>query len=217
MPGKRFGERTEARSQALQLLFQAQMTGRLVADVLGDDYALVSDVDSDGEARYYDAPPSEFALEIAEGADASLHELDGVINQASTNWSVSRMCTVDRDILRLAVFEMLYRDDIDVAVSINEYVDLAKAYGTDESSRFVNGLLGRVARMIDAGELEGVVRRAQGEAEAEDEPEDDFEDEAEDVEAEDAPEAAEDAGASEPAEDEAAEDDDAELPDWARE
>lgn len=154
MPGKRFGERTEARSQALQLLFQAQMTGRLVSDVLASgDYVLVSDLAPDGECVYYDGPLGDFARDLAQGADGMLHALDRVLDEASTNWGVSRMTSVDRTLLRLAVYEMAMVDDVDVPVSINEYVDIAKAYGTDESSRFVNGLLGRIARMLEAGEV----------------------------------------------------------------
>lgn len=138
MSGSRFGSRTTARGQALQLLFQAQATGRLVNDVLAGEYAL-----SDG-------PLDGYARELACGADGMLHELDSVINEASTNWSVSRMPSVDRNLLRLAVYEMAMVDAVDIAVSINEFVELAKAYGTDESSRFVNGLLGRVADMLEA-------------------------------------------------------------------
>ena len=140
MAGTRFGGRTLARSQALQLLFQAEATGRLVSDILDDEYALD------------EGPLDEYASELALGADAMLHELDAVISVTSANWSVSRMPAVDRNLLRLALYEMLRVDDVDTAVSIDECVELAKAYGTDESSRFVNGLLGKVARKMEAGE-----------------------------------------------------------------
>ena len=68
----------------------------------------------------------------------------------SENWSVDRMPVVDRALLRLAVYEMVYVDDVPVSVAINEAVELAKAYGgEDESSRFVNGVLGRIARTME--------------------------------------------------------------------
>lgn len=142
MSGQRFGARTKARSQALQLLFQAEATGRLVSDVLADDYALDDD----------SWPLDDYGAKLALGADGLIHELDGVIDDAAVNWSVRRMVSVDRNLLRLAIYEMACVDDVAVPVTINEFVELAKAYGTDESSRFVNGLLGKVARRIEKGE-----------------------------------------------------------------
>jgi N utilization substance protein B len=152
--------------------------------VLEDSYALD------------EGPLDDYATEIALGADAMLHELDAVIAVTSDNWSVSRMPAVDRNLLRLALFEMLEQDEVDTAVAIDECVELAKAYGTDESSRFVNGVLGKVARRMEAGE--DVVALALEQMAAL-EPEDDSEDAAE----------------AEPAvsEQEALED----LPDWVRE
>ena len=185
MAGTRFGGRTLARSQALQLLFQAEACGRTVSDVLEGDYALD------------EGPLDDYASELALGADAMLHELDAVIAVTSDNWSVSRMPAVDRNLLRLALFEMFDEGGVDTAVAIDECVELAKAYGTDESSRFVNGVLGKVARRIEAGE--DVIGLALEEmASAEDEPEDQLE------EAQEQSEAVEDA---DPVED---------LPDWVR-
>lgn len=135
----RFVGRTLARSQALQLLFQAEANERGVLEVLDGDYAL-----SDG-------PLDDYARRLALGADEARPDLDAVIAQRSTGWSLARLNAVDRNILRLALYEMLHVDDVDVAVTIDECVELAKAYGTDESSRFVNGILGRVADDLDAG------------------------------------------------------------------
>ena len=140
MAGTHFGGRTLARSQALQLLFQAEATGRLVSEVLDTDYALD------------EGPLDDYAKRIALGADGMLHELDAVIAQTSANWSVSRMPAVDRNLVRIALYEMLCVDEVDTAVAIDECVELARAYGTDDSFRFVNGLLGKVARRMDAGE-----------------------------------------------------------------
>lgn len=165
MAGTRFGGRTLARSQALQLLFQAEACGRTVNDVLEGSYALD------------EGPLDAYASEIALGADAMLHELDAVIAVTSDNWSVSRMPAVDRNLLRLALFEMLEVDEVDTAVAIDECVELAKAYGTDESSRFVNGVLGKVARRMEAGEdvvALALEQMAALEPEEEDEPEDEL-------------------------------------------
>ena len=134
-----FGGRTLARSQALQLLFQAEANSRAVLSVLDGDYAL-----SEG-------PLDDYARRLALGADEARPEIDAVISTRSTSWSITRMNGVDRNLLRLAIYEMLYVDEVDVAITIDECVELAKAYGTDESSRFVNGLLGRVADDLEAG------------------------------------------------------------------
>ena len=134
-----FGGRTLARSQALQLMFQAEANARAVLDVLDGEYAL-----SQG-------PLDDYARRLALGADERRPELDAVIAARSRGWSVARMNAVDRNLLRLALYEMLYVDEVDVAVTIDECVELAKAYGTDESSRFVNGILGRVADDLEAG------------------------------------------------------------------
>lgn len=133
-----FGGRTLARSQALQLLFQAEANSRAVLDVLDGEYAL-----SQG-------PLDDYARRLALGADECRPDLDAVIETRSTGWSVARMNAVDRNLLRLALYEMLNVDEVDVSVTIDECVELAKAYGTDESSRFVNGILGRVADDLDA-------------------------------------------------------------------
>ena len=117
----------------MQLMFQAEVTGRSVPEVLDGPYAL-----SEG-------PLDEFGERLARGAFERLGELDETIQRASTNWSIGRMPSVDRNLLRIAVYELLYVDEVATAVTIDESVELAKMYGTDESSRFINGLLGRVA------------------------------------------------------------------------
>lgn len=187
MAGTHFGGRTLARSQALQLLFQAEATGRTVNDVLEGAYALD------------EGPLDEYAQRVALGTDAMLYELDSVIGETSANWSVRRMPAVDRNLLRLALYEMLEVPEVDTAVAIDECVELAKAYGTDESARFVNGLLGKVARRMDAGEdvvAACIASREASEAEAQD----------------DEPEAE-----AEPGVPEDSVEPEADVPDWARE
>ncbi|MCI1665553.1 MAG: transcription antitermination factor NusB [Atopobiaceae bacterium] len=139
MSDSRLTGRTLARSQALQILFQAEACGRSVDDVLAGDFVI-----SQG-------PLDPFAEMLARGTGAMIPTLDAVIASVSENWGVERMASVDRNLLRLSVFEMLHVSEVATAVTISESVILAKAYGTDESSRFVNGILGRVARDLDAG------------------------------------------------------------------
>ncbi len=135
----RFGGRTRARSQALQLMFQAEAAGRTVPEVLEGEYALDN------------GPLRDFGRELAVGCDGVRHDLDAIIATRSKEWSINRMPAVDRNLLRLSLYEMIYVPEVDVPVAINEVVELAKAYGTDESARFINGVLGRIADDLEAG------------------------------------------------------------------
>lgn len=139
MSNHRFGPRTNARSQALQLLFQAEINNRTVDDVLSSDYVL-----SDG-------PLDEFGEQLARGVGQQRLTLDAIIAQTSNNWTIDRMPVVDRNLLRLALYEMLFVDEVATPISIDEYVELSKAYGATQTRKFVNGLLGRVARRIEGG------------------------------------------------------------------
>lgn len=87
-----------------------------------------------------------FARELAEGAASHRAEVDQVLAAYAEGWKVSRMAGVDRNILRLAAYEILFRPDIPVSATINEAVELAKKYGSEESPKFVNGILGELAR-----------------------------------------------------------------------
>ena len=132
--------RTLARSQALQLLFQAEASGRSVDDVLAGEYVLSR------------GPLDPYAEQLARGAGAHLPELDRVLAHAAKNWSLSRMSAVDRNLLRLSLYELLFVDDVEPAVTISECVEIAKAFGSsDTSSKFVNGILGRIQSDIEAG------------------------------------------------------------------
>jgi N utilization substance protein B len=86
----------------------------------------------------------EFAQPLIEGMVAHLDEVDDRIRRYSENYEFNRISPVDRNVLRLAIFEMLYRDDIPPVVSINEAIELAKTFGGADSGRFVNGILDRV-------------------------------------------------------------------------
>lgn len=134
-----FFGRSLARSQALQLLFQAELRDMSVEDVLVQGACLEK------------GPLDDFARILALGVEQKLDELDSIISARSAAWPVERMPLVDRNLLRIALYEMLYVAEVETAVAIDESVELAKAYGTLETPRFVNGILGRVADQIDAG------------------------------------------------------------------
>lgn len=142
-------ERTRARLQALQMLYQREITGEDVASIL----ASKSYSSEDGE-------PSEYCRELALGMESNQPRIDAEIESTSEHWTISRMPLVDRNILRLAVYEITFRDEVPDSVAINEAVEMAKTYGGEDSSKFVNGVLGRIAeRHLDgtgaaAGEME---------------------------------------------------------------
>ena len=138
MSAKFFG-RTLARSQALQLLFQAEQTNRTVAEVLQGEYVL-----SEG-------PLDPYAKKLACGTDGIRDDLDMILNAYSHGWSVSRMPSVDRNLLQLSLYEMLEVSEVDVSITINEVIELSHAYCGEESPRFINGILGRVAADIAEG------------------------------------------------------------------
>jgi N utilization substance protein B len=130
-------DRHRARRIALQLLYQREVTGVAIDRIL-----------SDGSYSREDGEPDEYSRELALKVGESLDELDGLIGDISEHWAVSRMPLVDRNILRIATYELLHMPDVPSSVAINEAVELAKVYGGDDSSKFVNGVLGRVAERV---------------------------------------------------------------------
>ncbi len=126
--------RREGRELAFILLFEKSFTGEAVADILAGARE-ARDVEEDG-----------FALSLAQGAEREADAIDEAITAFSHKWSKNRISRVSLAILRLAVYEMLFVEDIPVSVSINEAVELAKKYGGDEDSSFVNGVLGGISR-----------------------------------------------------------------------
>jgi N utilization substance protein B len=93
-----------------------------------------------------------FTEQLVRGVAEKAAELDRLIGEHAEGWTVHRMAVVDRNLLRLACYEMLWRDDVPVAVAIDEAVEAAKELSTEDSGRFVNGVLGRIAReRADAG------------------------------------------------------------------
>lgn len=127
-------ERTRSRRQALQMLYQRDITGDSVNRILGlKTYSV-----EDGE-------PDDYCKELVAGVEKYLAELDELIGEVSENWAVSRMPLVDRNILRIAAYEILYDTEVPPSVAINEAVELAKVFGGEDSSKFVNGVLGKIA------------------------------------------------------------------------
>lgn len=129
-------ERRKARHQALHILYQREITEETLSRILAD-----------GSHSIEDGEPSEFCRQLLLGVEAHQARIDATIEDISDNWTLTRMPLVDRNILRLAAFEMLYLDEVPDSVSINEAVEMAKVYGGEDSSKFVNGILGRLAEV----------------------------------------------------------------------
>ena len=96
--------------------------------------------------REYRGHLQEYAISLARGVEEEQEQLDALLSEVSVGWPVHRMSAVDRSILRLALYEMLFVDDVPSEVAVNEAVELAKHFGSDNSGRFVNGVLGTVVK-----------------------------------------------------------------------
>jgi N utilization substance protein B len=137
------GTRRIAREQALQALFYMDMH----QDPESDPVALFRSC----FAR--DTPAEPFFHCLVDGVQQRRERIDTVIEQFSSNWKLSRMSCVDRNVLRIAVFELLYCDDIPPKVTINEAIDVGKRFGTEESGAFINGILDSIRLAIEENRL----------------------------------------------------------------
>jgi N utilization substance protein B len=130
-------KRTQAREFTLQLLYQIDITHD-AADVCLDNFWQLHLEDAIEEQV------KDFTNELVKGVADNLGLIDKKITQYATNWQLERMAVIDRNILRLGSYELLFRDDIPAKVSINEAVELAKKYSDSEASKFVNGILDKI-------------------------------------------------------------------------
>ncbi|MDO8461600.1 MAG: transcription antitermination factor NusB [Deltaproteobacteria bacterium] len=128
------GNRRKSREIALQVLYQIEMLGESSRHLLFWKGKEIED-----EVR-------TFAMELVDGTTEHLKEIDDLIEKQSTHWRLARMAVVDRNILRLAVYELLYGREIPVSVTLNEAIEIAKKFGTEESGSFINGVLDQIAK-----------------------------------------------------------------------
>lgn len=134
------GSRTKARECALQALYQLDLSG-------GDPREALRNILAHFEDAEADADTARFAEQLVRGVQGERESIDELIQKSSTHWKLDRMARVDRNILRLAVYEILRRGDVPLRVTLNEAVELGKKFGSEESSAFVNGVLDRIAHM----------------------------------------------------------------------
>ena len=124
--------RSKARKRALDVLFESEQRGVDVLETLA------------GRVAAADPPVSEFTVELVEGVVAHRDRIDELLMTYSQGWSLDRMPAVDRAVLRLGTFELLWLDDVPDAVVVDQAVELARSLSTDDSPGFVNGVLGRL-------------------------------------------------------------------------
>ena len=135
------GARHSGREAALQMLFQMEASGGEAEEVVQTFWKSFG-VDADPEG------PGLRRRGRARRRRRTSSKLDELITAASVNWRMERMARVDRNVLRLGTWELAHREDVPRAVVLDEAVELAKAYGSDESSAFVNGVLNRIAETL---------------------------------------------------------------------
>ena len=129
--------RSKARKQTLDLLYEADIRGTAAIDIL----AARVDNATDPDAR----PIREFTRELVSGISAQKRKIDELISTYAQGWDIDRLPTVDRNILRLAIYELVWTPDLAEGIVINEALDLAKVLSTDESATYIHGVLGKIS------------------------------------------------------------------------
>jgi N utilization substance protein B len=132
------GSRSKARKRAVDLLYEADLRGidavTMLADRIGSpDVPMIH----------------EYTVQLVEGVTAHRARIDDLLSEHSEGWTLNRMPAVDRAILRLGLYELLWEQEVPDAVALDEAVELAKTLSTDDSPRFINGVLGRIALIAD--------------------------------------------------------------------
>ena len=132
--------RNKARKRAFQILFEAEQRGAVPTSVMADWIRLARTDDRQ-------PPVTEYTMQLVEGYTAHAERIDELLSGHAVGWTLDRMPVVDRSVLRLGTYELLWEDDVPDAVVLDEAVQLAKEFSTDESPSYVNGLLGRLLEL----------------------------------------------------------------------
>jgi N utilization substance protein B len=131
-------KRRRAREYALQILFQLDVTDSKSNDNLFKDF---------WESINEEDDVKKFADDIVRGTRENIDTIDEIIKKAAEHWTIDRMAVVDRNILRAATYELLYRPDIPPSVIINEAIEISKKYSTEDSASFINGILDKIQKI----------------------------------------------------------------------
>ncbi|SHI17299.1 transcription antitermination factor NusB [Desulfosporosinus lacus] len=136
-----------ARETALQVLFQRDLTK--------EPFIIAEEIQRWAKEFVVPEPSKDFAQELVEGTIAHQEQIDQTIASFAQDWTINRMAKVDRNVMRLATYEILFRSDIPGRVSLNEAIELAKRFGGEESAKFVNGILDRIVESAVKAEQKG--------------------------------------------------------------
>lgn len=165
--GRIGGRRRRAREMAIQMLYQQELGDSTLQQVFDSfdlsDYVEETDERTTGQEaedvterrRKQAAASFDYACKLVEGALANTESIDALIRRHAENWRLERMPVIDRNILRLALYEMLHEEKVPKVVIVDEAIELAKKFGSENSSRFVNGLLDGVLKSDLVAEVEG--------------------------------------------------------------
>ncbi len=150
-------KRTRSREFALQILYEMDIAQAPCEDAIREFWEERTDLELSADEREAleedkdEAEVREYSERLVRGVHSHLQPIDATIEKYAENWKIERMACVDRNILRLAAYEILHAGDIPLKVAINEAVELAKRYGESDSSKFVNGILDRIAKTHEKG------------------------------------------------------------------
>ena len=140
------GLRRRARHMTLQVLYRLDTESRIVPEKLAEGLEIASEL-----LQYLSSPEDkgrDLAYLMVKGVCEKIEPIDEIIDKCVSNWTIDRLAVIDRNILRIAVFEMKFLDDILCKVAINEAIEMGKEFGTEQSGKFINGVLDKVLRMI---------------------------------------------------------------------
>lgn len=128
--------RRKSREKAVVLLYQKDLLKKNTDDLIKNDRLVGKEFD-------------DFSLRLINGVGNNIDEIDSIIKETVENWSLDRIAVIDRNILRIAIYEMLYEDDIPLKVSVDEAIEIAKTLGQkDDTPKFINGILGKFLNII---------------------------------------------------------------------
>lgn len=134
--GEAMGARRKAREFSLKVLYQIDVCGKGVEDAISDGLSLIDHRGAD----------TDYAVRLIKGVGEHCKEIDSLIRDVTMHWRLERMERIDKNILRIALFEILYCDEIPYKVAIDEAVELGKRYGTADSPSFINGILDSIVK-----------------------------------------------------------------------
>lgn len=149
------GKRRDGREAAIQYLFQLDLNGREFSAHADDFWKLQKG--EDGEEL--DAKTRAYAEQLVSGVTQNLENVDRIIEKYASNYKLDRIAAVDRNIMRLAIYEMFHCDDVPPVVAINEAIEIAKRFGSEDSGKFVNGILDRARGEVRRNPREAASRQ----------------------------------------------------------